>query len=279
MTRRGHTMALAALLLADLSASYAVAQSPEETRRARLSAALAAFDDAVAQPSPNSDEARRLYRAAAEGFESIIRDGVQNGYLYYNAGNARMRLGELGAAIAHYRRAERLLPGDENIRRNLAFARSRCEVQITPTAAAAMTETLLFWHHDTSTRTRTNVALVSYGAFWGVLAARWARRRRSALLRGLAWMSGLVAVATITSVAWDMSRIDDHAEGVTIADNVVMRKGNGEGYQPQLDRPLPQGVEFRILEQRPDAGATQWFHVRLRDGKEGWLPGDKAEII
>jgi tetratricopeptide (TPR) repeat protein len=257
----------------------AVAATPDENVSARLDAALDSFDQAVALSSPDSDEARRLYRQAAEGFESIIREGTLNGYLHYNAGNARMRLGDLGQAIAHYRRAERLLPGDENIRRNLAFARSRCEVQIPPTAAAAFTETVLFWHHDTSTRTRTAVALGAYAVFWGLLFAQLMRRRRSPWLRGLAWITGVFALATVLSVAWDTSRLDDHTEGVTIADNVVMRKGNGEGYQPQLDRPLPQGVEFRILEERPDANAGLWYRVRLRDGKEGWLQGSRTEII
>ncbi len=257
----------------------AAAASPAGAPEAQLRAALDAFDQALGQASTNSDEARRLFRDAAEGFEAVIQQGVHNGYLYYNAGNARMRLGELGPAIAHYRRAERLLPGDENIRRNLAFARSRCEVQVPSTVTAAFIETVLFWHFDTATRSRTAVALSAYAALWGLLFFSLLRRKRSPTIRSFTGAAGVIALATILSVAWDQSRLSDRTHGVTIADNVVMRKGNGDGYQPQLDRPLPQGVEFQIQEERPDAAGATWLRVKLRDGKEGWIPESRAEII
>lgn len=250
----------------------------EQTPREILATALRRFDEAVALRDQNSPQARRLYHAALAGFESLIHDGLRNGHLYYNTANARLRLGQIGPAIASYRRALRLLPGDENIRRNLAFARSLCEVRIEPTAGAAIAETLLFWHFETSPRARSWVALAAYAAFWGLLFVRLLSRRRWAIAGWLAGVAAVVALAAGTSVAWS-TYAASFREGVTIGDAVVLRKGNGEGYQPQLDRPLPEGVEFRILEQRDDVEANRWYHVELRDGKDGWLRADQAEII
>ena len=65
--------------------------------------------------------------------QGLIDDGVDNGKLYYNLGNAQLQIGDLGQAIVSYRRAERLIPNDSNLRENLRFARSLCRNQI-PTA-------------------------------------------------------------------------------------------------------------------------------------------------
>ncbi len=89
----------------------------------------------------------------------------------------------------------------------------------------------------------------------------------------------LVASAVGVSAAWDHLAAEHRAEGVIVADEATLRKGNGEGYQPQLERALPEGVEFRVLERRPDADSNIWYHVELRDGKDGWLRADRTEVL
>jgi SH3-like domain-containing protein len=53
---------------------------------------------------------------------------------------------------------------------------------------------------------------------------------------------------------------------VIVERDVVLRKGNGEGFAPQVAEKLTPGVECLILEARPD-----WLRVRLGDGTEGWV--------
>ncbi|MFQ5411701.1 MAG: tetratricopeptide repeat protein [Phycisphaerae bacterium] len=254
-------------------------RSETRTRRQILESALRRYDEAVAVRDQGSETVRRMFHQSLAGFESLIQEDVRNGYLYYNAANARMRLGEIGRAIADYRRALRLLPNNADVRRNLSFARSLCEVRIEPTAGAAITETLFFWHFQTSPRVRTGVALSAYCVFWLFLFFRLLSRKRIVVVNGLIWIGVVVSLAAGASVAWDAYAARYRAEAVTIADTVELRKGNGEGYQPQLDRPLPQGVEVRILELREDIDANQWYHVELRDGKDGWLRAEQAEVI
>ncbi len=249
------------------------------TRRTQLATALNRFDEAVSLQDHGDPRAQRLYREALAGIEALIRDGVHNGHLYYNAANAQVRLGELGGAVANYRRALRLLPGDKDVRRNLAFARGLCEVRITPSAAGAVAESLLFWHYETSSRARTTAALAAYVLFWSLLVIKRLARRRLPLLTASAAIAGLIALAVGCSVAWDTMAAAYHSQGVVTVHQTPLRKGNGAGYERQLERPLPEGVEFRIIERRPDTEANPWYHVELRDGTDGWLRADRTEVI
>ena len=63
-------------------------------------------------------------------------------------------------------------------------------------------------------------------------------------------------------------------EGVLTANDVIVRKGNGEGFEPQFKQALHEGIEFRMLERRND-----WLLIELPDGKSGWIRANQAEII
>lgn len=63
------------------------------------------------------------YAAAIGNYRKLIDKGAASGKVHFNLGNAYLRHGELGRAIAHFRRGRNLLPRDEDIRANLTFAR------------------------------------------------------------------------------------------------------------------------------------------------------------
>ncbi|MHC4066533.1 MAG: SH3 domain-containing protein, partial [Planctomycetota bacterium] len=128
------------------------------------------------------------------------------------------------------------------------------------------------WHYETPLRTRSLVGLGAYVLFWLCLMGR-------AVVRPIRWQYPamvclLVWVTLAISVGAGLKTSAAHREGVITAAEVVVRKGNGEGYEPQFEQPLGEGVEFEMLEQRDD-----WLHVRLADGKEGWIRLREAELI
>lgn len=55
-------------------------------------------------------------------YQALIAQGVDEPVVYYNLGNAYLRLDQLGYAIVNYRRAQQLAPRDQEIVDNLAFA-------------------------------------------------------------------------------------------------------------------------------------------------------------
>ena len=244
-----------------------------------LKQALADFDSAVARREHGGPESRALFRRALGGFEAILRDGAPNGYIYYNIANAHLRLGDVGRAVANYRRATKLCPGDARIAKNLQVARDLCKTQVPIPAAGALVETVLFWHYDTSLSGRLRVALGAYIVLWLLLALRLFAFRHAPAMAWTIRVVAAVALITAASVAWDAVGQRRNVEGAVVADEAVLRKGNGEYYEPLLDRPLSSGVEFRILESREDVQQGAWYLIRLRDGKEGWLRADEADVI
>ena len=94
-----------------------------------------------------------------------------------------------------------------------------------------------------------------------------------------AWWRWLGAVTAVLWLACAISVAADELggralEGVVLADDVVVRKGNSEGFEPRFEQPLHEGVEFRVIEQRPD-----WLSIELPDGKTGWIRAADAGLI
>jgi len=65
------------------------------------------------------------YSQAAGMYEELLQARQVSPAIYFNAGNAWFKAGQLGRAIYDYRRAEQLAPRDPDIRANLGIARAR----------------------------------------------------------------------------------------------------------------------------------------------------------
>lgn len=237
-----------------------------------LNEGLQAFDQGVSLRQSNPTQAAKAFNEAAVKFQLLVDSGVRNGKLYYNLGNACLESGQIGKAILNYRRAQELIPDDPRLAANLRYARSLRRNQIAESGERAFLRTLFFWHFGTSLRSRFIVGLIVYLAFWGGLIARTflPRFRWRYVLTPL-----LIACVMLgASVAVSMADRAARRTGVISVDNVIVRKGNGEGFEPQFKEQLHEGVEFDILEQR-----AEWLYLRLPDGKTGWIRGREAEAV
>src|ERR1700744_2169799 len=72
------------------------------------------------------------FAAAANAYQKILDTGGQSPALLFNDANAEFKSGNLGRAIAGYRRAEQLAPHDSDIRANLAFVRTQVQGATAP---------------------------------------------------------------------------------------------------------------------------------------------------
>ncbi len=237
------------ILTAAFSSVPAHGQLSGGQRQQILDEARQTYDGGVAALRTDPVHAAELFADSALRFEQLVADGVVNGRLQYNLGNAYLQMGELGRAILHYRAAEQIIPRDPKLRHNLTYARSLTESRIAVSGERALRTALLGWHRSTSIGARFVVFVTAYTLCWVLLTVNLLSSR--SWWRWPAVAAAIVWIALGVSVAADTFGASDHREGVVIVDDVVVRKGNGEGFEPRFEQPLHQGVEFRVLEQRP----------------------------
>jgi len=237
----------------------------------QLEQANRAFEQALVSPKPQ--EAQGYYQQAIAGYEQLVAIGIHNAKLYYNLGNAYFRLNDLGHAILHYRRGLRLEPGNRQLQANLNYARSRRIDQIGINGQQrAFFSQLFFWSDELSVVTQWTLALAGYGLAWGCAFAHLFWRRTSLLwgLAGAAFFCLLFAISTWLT----QSQYTTRQAGVIVAEEVMVRKGNGESYTPQLPQPIHAGTEFVVLEAR-----GSWLAIQLDNGTSGWIRRDSAALL
>ena len=266
------SVCLMILTMAGLCVQAASAKLSPQQRREVLAEAQQAYDQGVEILRSRPDEAGEQFRLAAARFQMLVDDGVVNGRLYYNLGNAYLQAGELGRAILQYRRAERFVAGDDRLEGNLRYARSLRRDQIAPRGERALADALLSWHHTTSPQARMWFFVVAYVLVWLILI--WWMFRRPGVWRYVAGGCAILWIACGVSLAVELTSLGKNLEGVILRGEVIVRKGNGEGFAPQFEQPLHEGVEFSVPEQRGD-----WLSIELPDGKTGWIPVDVAGLI
>ena len=262
---------LAVLLVIMVGGDRALGALTDAQRVQILAEAQGAYDSGISVLRGDPQGANEAFHSAAARFQQLVDDGISNGTLHYNLANAYLQAGELGRAILHYRKAHKLIPGDARLEHNLEYARTLRRSRIAPSGQRALAGALLGWHERFSLRARFHAFLGAYVFFWVLLAALllrpWPPGRWLAVVAAVAWL------ACGVSVAADLLA-DQGGEAVVLADDVVVRKGNSTGFEPQFEQPLHQGVELRILDERGG-----WLYIELPNGKTGWIPADQAGVV
>jgi len=200
------------------------------------------------------------YLKAAAMCQEILDRGYVSGAVLYNQGNAFMRAGQRGRAIAAYRQARLYLGPDPFLEANLAYALGNQP----PAHRRPVIEYLLFWQDWTSYPAKFQIAAGGVGVTFAIAVAAIFFRRR--LLVRAAILGLAVALLLIVSAAYDWYRYQWHVHGVIVQKQTVLRKGDAESYEPALTAALEEGAEFELVERRDD-----WILVRLPGDQEGWL--------
>ena len=116
--------------------------------------------NAITKQNADDEYAKGNYQQAIKDYQEILKTGVSSEF-YYNLVNAYYRTDNITQALLAYERALQLSPGDNDIRFNLQYARSKTIDKITP-------ETEMFfvtWYNSlvnfTSVDRWANTAIVS----------------------------------------------------------------------------------------------------------------------
>ncbi len=211
---------------------------------------------------------------SAELYQLLADVPLANGELSYNLGNAWIQAGNPGKAIAALLDAQLLLPGDARVANSLAHARTQVESGAAMPQSATPLDRAAAWWAWLSPSTRALTATALWLSLWIVVAGgvwtRWSARVPWRTV--IASLAACSAVMTGTCLA-DTVRTTLHPPGVITSETTVARKGNGEGFSAAFSEPLKRGMEFTLIEARP-----QWIHVRLADGQSAWVRSGDAHV-
>ena len=230
--------------------------------------------NAITKQNADDEYAKGNYQQAIKDYQEILKAGVSS-EIYYNLGNAYYRTDNITQALLAYERALQLSPGDNDIRFNLQYARSKTIDKITP-------ETEMFfvtWYNSlvnfTSVDRWANTAIVSIVMALLLILVflfapqMWARKSG---FYGSAVFLLLFAFANLFAFQ-QKHELETKQGAIVIAPTVNVKK-----------TPAASGTDVFVIHEGTrvditDRGMKQWRGVKLADGREGWLKTSQIEEI
>ncbi len=245
-----------ALLLASTFGGVAAAQTPEEI-----------FD----RGNRAYEEGR--FEEAAEAYRTVLRYGVRDSRAEYNLANAEFKLGHLGRAVLHYRRALRLDPTDEDTRSNLALVESHLVDRVEVQEPAAPIRWAIGLQERIGPDRQAVAALALFWLAAGLIA--WCSARPGGWNAGAGWMLAVLLVLVAgTTLSWRVSlaRLEGRELAVVLEDSVEVLAGPG-GNNATLFT-IHEGTTLEIRAQR-----GEWLQAGLPNGLNGWLRREAVERV
>ncbi len=250
----------------------------DESRYAIAIEAQNKYDEAAGLVVADPARARELFSDSAAKFQKIVDDGVSNGELFFNFGNALVQSGSTARGIGAYLNADRILPGDSRIATNLAHARSLLPAQRRMTTTISPVDHIATYWKSFGQPVRVSSALAAWFGLWAIIAIAvmvgWQSTTRLRLWRGSMAVASVVCLGLTATIVVDAIRYRIDPPGILVSDQVIVRKGNGDGFAASFTEPLPIGEEFTMIESRPG-----WYRIQLADGQSGWVKHADAIVV
>lgn len=200
--------------------------------------------------------------AAAGAYRKALAAGDIDPAVYHGLGNALYRQGQAGAALAAWRRGQRLSPRDGDLAANIDRVRAKTADRVDPPAAGGGP---FFWLRLLSLAESAWLAGILGMLGGGGLVVRELRRRQGG--RGRAWgaetvlgLGGVLLLGGATAVAAHGTET-----AVVSAERVAAQSALG-----------PDGIELFVLHEGAEIAVAEHAGahvlVALPDGRKGWLP-------
>ena len=214
------------------------------------------------------------FAQALENYQKILEMGFESGSVYFNMGNCHYKLRNVGQAILYYERARRLIPGDEDLKANLALANLAVVDKIT-----ARSEFILFrmWNDFVHLLPFSILLWVTVGLYMATSACiiLWVLfRRRTGRLIALRLCVFFCVVLVILglSLLGQTQQKKHRVEGIIMTQKVDVRSAPSDESMDVFS--LHEGTKVRI-----DQTSGVWVEIILADGKVGWVKKDVVEVI
>lgn len=213
------------------------------------------------------------FGGAADMYEMVLQYGIRDPRVEYNLGNAYFKLGRLGESILHYERAARLDPTDADIANNLEFARSRRFDRVDPPGESAVVSWVRGVQNHIGPDGQALILLVLVWIIAGLVA--WGAGRPGNWNAALGWtLSVVVVVTAVAGASWytTYQRIEGQRLVVILDEAVEILAGPGENNASLFT--VHEGLTAEVRDER-----SEWIHVSLPNGLNGWLRRDSVGFV
>ena len=229
---------------------------------------------AITKVDADKEYAKGNYLQASKDYSDLLKVG-ESVELYYNLGNCYYRLGNITKSIIAYEKAHRLSPSDRDVTFNLEFVREKTIDKIERqeknffSAGYTMLQNLMdmdAW------------ACLSIVAFFVCLGmAMLFLLGRDEWMRKLGFYVALLSVFVFvfsTLFAWQQKHnFDARDRAVVVAPSSSVKLTPSDSSADAVV--VHEGTAVQIV----DRTMSDWYSVKLDDGKEGWLKRNSLEII
>ncbi len=215
-----------------------------------------------------------LYKAgqfqdAAATFEQVAANGIKNGQLYYNIGNACLKAGDLGRAILWYERALKLTPRDPDLRYNLDHARGLVK-DVPPERTIDLLGLVFFWDDYLSPETVAQGAVLLWFCFIAHAGVRMFRKKRVFTLAGSILCVLSVVVVATAFFNYYRQYLESHA--IILAGEAPVRSGYSDEATELFI--LHAGTKVRV-----ERAEKAFLRISFSKDKVGWIRASQAGII
>ncbi len=249
---------LVKLLLLGLVLGTGCTATPDLPTVNRLQEIQSAFDDAT---TPED------FLHVAAQYQELLDTGFVSGAVLFNQGNAYVRAGQRGRAVACYRRAQRYLPRDPYLDANLRYALAGSQ-----TSRRSVLDYVIFWQ-DWISYPGKFFATGLAAAITFILGLLALLAKFGQLWKRFAWLTLLATLVLAASAAYDWYRYTQVRHGVIVRDEAVARKGDSESYEPAFTQPLSETTEVTVLETRGG-----WHRVQVAADQVGWVEANDVLV-
>lgn len=213
------------------------------------------------------------FDAAVTAYEAAVAAGLDDAALHYNLGNAYYKRGEVGHAIASFRRALKRSPRDRSIRTNLEQARSHVrDADLVPLELPVFLRPLQWVYSRLSLDEWTAVGLLMFVLTLGLLTAGHWTTAASRLRRRAAMVTAVLAVLGFLSAGIHYTREQGQTRAIVVAEEVEVRSGPGVSYN--LTFKIHEGLEVLVSDRRED-----WAQIDLGGELVGWVSWSEIEVL
>ncbi len=215
------------------------------------------------------DYKENRFAESAAAFSRVADEGIKNGKLFYNLGNAYLKNGDIGNALLWYERAIKLLPHDPDLKFNHEYAQSLTKDE-KGDKELPLVRILFFWKYLLSQTRIQWTAIIFNLIFWSLMAVRVIRRKNRFQTIGHVILAlGLIFTFTAVYNDYEANFIK---EAVILPAKVSIRSGLTDDATELFV--LHAGAKVRIDKEKDD-----YIRIAFSDGKIGWIKKSDAGVI